>query len=60
MPYPTQWADNDPQKFMCCDCMEILDISQCATDESDGEKVDVCTPCWEHEQEVIAALRKRP
>jgi hypothetical protein len=44
-PYPTQWADNDPNKFMCCLCFEIFDVSVCAVDK-DGKKIDVCATCW--------------
>ena len=53
MPYPTQWANNDPNKFMCCDCFQILDISECAVDKTDGQKVDVCVLCWIRETQLI-------
>lgn len=49
MPYPTQWANYDPQKFMCCLCYEILDISACAID-TDGSKIDICVPCIDLEE----------
>lgn len=57
MPYPTQWAGYDPQKFMCCDCGAILDTSECAID-TDGEKIDVCVPCIDHENEMIERKKK--
>lgn len=54
MPYPTQWAGNDPHKFMCCTCFAILDISDCAIDESYSQKIDVCVPCQQHEEMEIS------
>lgn len=60
MPYPTQWADHDPNVFMCCLCFALFEVSMCAIDEKDGEKVDVCQPCWQHELDMAEKLRKRP
>ena len=55
MPYPTQWAGHDPQKFMCCICFGILDVADCATDEADGEKIDVCKGCHERDNNEFMA-----
>jgi hypothetical protein len=51
MPYPTSWARNDPQKFMCALCFHILDITECATHED--EKIDICVPCLKKEKLVM-------
>lgn len=48
-PYPTQWAGNDPQKFMCCLCSMVFDITDCAVDDT-GQKIDVCIPCWKQDK----------
>jgi len=53
MPYPTQWADYDPQKFMCCLCFEIFNITECAVDDT-GQKIDICLQCWDMEKYLMA------
>lgn len=57
MPYPTQWADYDPHKFMCCLCFEILNISECAMDNE--QKIDVCVQCWDMEKYLMANKEKK-
>ena len=60
MPYPTQWTEYDPSKFMCCMCFQILDVSEAAVDEA-GQKFDLCVPCMETEIEMKKLLsQKKP
>jgi hypothetical protein len=37
---------------MCCMCFDRFAIEQLAVDV-DGQRVDVCWPCWEHDQERL-------
>jgi hypothetical protein len=57
VPYPTQWADYNPKKFMCCLCFKILDIKDCAT--VDGERIDVCALCRIEELKTLAYLESQ-
>lgn len=55
-PYPTQWANYDPKTFMCCLCFSLFNVADCAVDDT-GQKIDVCVPCWKHDnrsREVMA------
>jgi len=57
MPYPTQWAEYDPQKFMCCLCFEIFNITECAIDDT-GQKIDVCEHCWIFDNNTVVSNNK--
>ena len=53
VPYPTQWAGYDPQKFMCRICFAVLDVEDAAVDKDD-ERIDVCVACWLAEREATS------
>lgn len=43
------WADRVPHgHFLCSMCYEAFPLDRAATDR-DGDRVDVCIPCWEGE-----------
>ena len=41
----------------CCLCFETITPEQCAT-EPDGTRVDVCTSCYDQEQQVMRRLAR--
>lgn len=43
---------------MCCFCFDKVELDELATDPDDGQKIDVCQPCWDWEQEALATRER--